>query len=76
VTYSDTRDKSKHQTLKLGLKASWLRKPVKALVDTFITAYNAKRPCDEHLDAAEVRAEGAAGEHVPCRRHLLDGRPA
>lgn len=72
VIYDEPKNASRRSTLKLGLKKTWLAKPVSALVETFVAHYNGGRPFDEHLDAKELRVEGPSGEHVPVDALLDD----
>ena len=39
---------------------------------TFVDHYNGGRPFDEHLAVAELRVEGADGDHVPTSMALED----
>ena len=72
LTYDEPRNAARRSTLKLGLKRSWLAKDVGALVKTFVDHYNGGRPFDEHLAVAELRVEGADGDHVPTSMALED----
>ncbi|KAH8072296.1 hypothetical protein JL721_3561 [Aureococcus anophagefferens] len=72
LTYDEPRNAARRSTLKLGLKRSWLAKDVGALVKTFVDHYNGGRPFDEHLAVAELRVEGAGGDHVPTSMALED----
>ena len=72
LTYDEPKNAARRSTLKLGLKRSWLAKDVGALVKTFVDHYNGGRPFDEHLAVAELRVEGADGDHVPTSMALED----
>ncbi|EGB08854.1 hypothetical protein AURANDRAFT_63757 [Aureococcus anophagefferens] len=72
LTYNEPKNAARRSTLKLGLKRSWLAKDVGALVKTFVDHYNGGRPFDEHLAVAELRVEGAGGDHVPTSMALED----